>query len=374
VNSPVLAVSPRLRATPYTSRIEAAGVRGYTVYNHMLLPTTFRGVEADYYHLRQAVQVWDVSCERQTELVGRDAGLLAQLLTVRDLSTFGVGKCGYAPVCDVEGKLLNDPVVLRVGDETWWFSAADSDTALWAGGLAHGLSLDVVVREADVWPLAVQGPLADDLAALVLGDKVRSVKFFRSAVLPFQGHPLVVSRTGWSAQGGFEVYVDDADVGRALYDELFRLGERFDVQPGCPNLIERIEAGLLSYGSDMTREHSALEAGLERYCGLDSDIDAVGLDALRRERVRGVQRRICGVEVKGEPLAPPRAAWAVSIGDLRVGRLASIAWSPRLHTNVAIAMLDTPHHELGTSIVVHSPDGERHGTVVPLPFPGAVQR
>jgi dimethylsulfoniopropionate demethylase len=221
-------------------------VVGFTVYNHTLLPTSFRGVESDYEHLRRAVQVWDVGCERQTEIIGPDAARLAQLLTVRDLSAFDVGRCGYAPVCDDRGKLLNDPVILRVGNDRWWLSAADSDLALWAGGLAVGLGLDVDVREADVVPLAVQGPLADELTARVLGDDLRSLRFFRHITVSYRGHPLVVSRTGWSAQGGFEIYVDDVEIAGALYDELFEVGAPLDVGPGCPNLIERIEpAGVL---------------------------------------------------------------------------------------------------------------------------------
>jgi dimethylsulfoniopropionate demethylase len=349
-------------------------VAGLTVYNHTVLPTSFRGVEADYEHLRRAVQVWDVGCERQTEITGPDAARLAQMLTVRDLSAFDVGRCGYAPVCDDHGKLLNDPVILRVEGNRWWFSAADSDLALWAGGLAHGLGLDVVVREADVVPLAVQGPLADELTARVLGDDLRSLRFFRCTTVRYRGHPLVVSRTGWSAQGGFEIYVDDAEIAGALYDELFEVGAPLDVGPGCPNLIERIEAGLLSYGNDMTRAHSALEAGLERYCSLDAPIDAIGVEALRAEREAGVRRRICGIEISGPALAPPREPWQVTDGSTAVGRMASAAWSPRLQVNVALAMVDTPHHAVGSALFVRTPDGDRRGVVVEVPFPGAVQR
>jgi dimethylsulfoniopropionate demethylase len=372
--SPQLAISRRTRSTPWTSRVEAAGVAAYSVYNHVLLPASFRGVEADYEHLRRAVQVWDVGCERQTELVGPDAGRLAQMLSMRDLSKFDVGRCGYAPVCDHDGKLLNDPVILRVGEDRWWFSAADSDIALWAGGLAYGLELDVAVCEAEVSPLAVQGPLAEQLTARVLGDVVRDIKFFRSAWVPFRGHPLVVSRTGWSAQGGFEIYVDDAEVGQALYDELFERGSDLDVGPGCPNLIERIEAGLLSYGNDMTREHSPLEAGLDRYCSLDAPIDAIGIEALRAERAAGIRRRICGVEVSGPRLVSPRQPWPVANNQASVGQVTSLAWSPRLAANVALAMVDTPHDQVDCSLTVHTPDGERSATVVALPFPGAVQR
>ncbi len=213
-------------------------------------------------------------CERQVELVGPDAARLAQLLTVRDLRSFAVGRCGYAPVVDDHGRMINDPVVLRLADDRFWFSVSDSDVVLWAGGLAHGFGLDVTVHEPDVGPLAVQGRHAEEVVASVFGEAVREIKFFRFAPLAFGGHQLLVARSGWSAQGGFEIYVDDAALGGELYDALMAAGEQYDIGPGCPNLIERIEAGLLTYGTDVTRADTALEAGLERYCSLDAPIDA----------------------------------------------------------------------------------------------------
>jgi len=374
VTAPTLAISRRTRSTPWSSRVEADGVTGYTIDNHTLLPATFRGAEADYFHLRSAVQVWDVGCQRQVELVGPDAGRLAQLLSVRDVRRFEVGRCGYAPVCDQDGGLLNDPLIQRVGANRWWLSVADSDVVLWAGGLALGMGLDVRVHEPDVWPLAVQGPRAEDLMALVFGEAVRSIRFFRTAPLTFRGRSMVVARSGWSAQGGFEVYVEDAQLGLDLYDDLMRAGAPLDVGPGCPNRIERIEAGLLSYGNDMTREHTPLEAGLDRYCSLDAPIEAIGLEALRRQREHGVPRRICGMGVSGPPLPGPRQPWPVSVDARQAGQVTSLAWSPRLELNVALAMLDSPHHASGTQVTVATPDGDRPALVVSVPFPGAVQR
>ena len=372
--SPVLAVSLRTRSTPFTSRVEASGLSAYTVYNHMLLPTSFRGVEADYWHLRNAVQIWDVSVERQVELVGPDAARLAQMLTVRDLRKVDVGRCAYAPICDNDGLLINDPILLRVAEDRFWFSVADSDVVLWAGGLAHGLGLDVRVGEPDIWPLAVQGPRAEDVVAAVFGEEVRAITFFRFGVLTFCGHSLIVARTGWSAQGGFEIYVDDADVGVQLYDALVEAGAPYDIGSGCPNLIERIEAGLLSYGNDMTRADTALEAGLDRYCALTSDIDAIGLDALRRQAASGVTRRIVGLMIEGDAVPGLRTRWPVLSGHTVVGAVTSAVWSPRLSTNVALAMVGRAHAEIGTNVTVASPDGDRTATVVELPFPGAVQR
>ena len=374
MTTPALSITRRLRSTPWSSRIEAAGVLSYTIYNHMLLPTQIRGFEPDYWHLRRAVQVWDVGCQRQVELFGPDAARLAQLLTVRDLRSFDVGRCGYAPVVDDEGLLINDPVVLRISEDRFWFSLADSDVLLWAGGIARGLRLDVRVGEPDVWPLAVQGPRADDAVAAVFGEQVRSIAFFRFASLGFRGHPLVVARTGWSAQGGFEIYVDDAELGVELYDALMAAGEPFDIGPGCPNLIERIEAGLLTYGSDITRQDTALEAGLGRYCSLNAPIEAIGLDALRRQSEAGVPRRICGLTIEGGPVQSPRDTWAVDVDGVAVGRVTSAVWSPRLHTNVAIGMLAIDSTEPGTLVSVAVPGGSRQAMVTAMPFPGASRR
>jgi dimethylsulfoniopropionate demethylase len=370
MKSPVLAISRRTRSTPFTSRVEAAGVLGYTVYNHMLLPTSFRGVEADYWHLRSAVQVWDVACERQVELVGPDAARLAQMLTVRDIRGFDVGRCGYVPIVDDEGLLINDPIVLRAAEDRFWFSVADSDLLLWAGGIARSLQLDVKVSEPNIWPLAVQGPKAQDVAELVFGEAVRAIKFFRFARLAFEGHEFIVARTGWSAQGGFEIYVDDAEVGCRLYDALMAAGAPFDVGPGCPNLIERVEAGLLSYGNDVTRADTALEAGLDRYCHLEAPIDAIGIHALRRQAATGVSRRICGLTIAGDPVPALRDPWPVHPG----GVVTSAVWSPRLETNVALGMLPIENTTIGTTVIVETPAGTRQATIAPVPFPGASQR
>jgi dimethylsulfoniopropionate demethylase len=371
---PVLAISRRTRSTPFASRVEAAGVQAYTVYNHMLLPTSFRGVEADYWHLRKSVQVWDVACERQVEVAGPDAARLAQMLTVRDLRKFDVGRCGYAPIVDDDGMLINDPIALRVADDRFWFSIADSDVVLWADGLARGLGLDVKVFEPDVSPLGLQGPLAEDVAVKVFGESIRAIKFFRFAEVKFQGHPLLMARSGWSSQGGFEIYVDDAAVGLALYDALMEAGEPHGIGPGCPNAIERIEAGLLSYGNDVTRADSALEAGLEKYCALDAPIEAIGLAALRRQRDAGVTRKICGLTIDGEPFAGPRVPFVATVGGAAVGHVTSTAWSPRLLTTVGLAMIAIDHTPIGSALQVETLDGTRTARVCEVPFPGAVQR
>jgi len=300
----MIAPSRRVRRTPFTDGVEAAGVKAYTVYNHMLLPTMFRSIEEDYRHLKEAVQVWDVACERQIELRGPEAGRLVQMLTPRDLRGMLPGRCCYLPIVDETGGMLNDPVGVKLAEDRWWISIADSDLLFWVKAIAYGYRLDVLVDEPDVSPLAVQGPRSDDLMAGVFGDGVRDIRFFRFGMFEFEGRSLAVARSGYSKQGGFEIYVEGGDIGMDLWHALMEAGRPFDVRAGCPNLIERIESGLLSYSNDMTRENTPHECGLGRFCNTQTAIGCVGRDALLRVAKEGPVRQIRAIEIEAETLPP----------------------------------------------------------------------
>jgi len=366
MSQPLLSPSRRLRRTPFSPGVEAAGVRAYTVYNHMLLPTVFRSVEEDYHHLKSAVQLWDVACERQVELRGPDAGRLMQMLTPRDLRGMLPGQCLYVPMVDETGGMLNDPVAVKLAEDRYWISIADSDLLLWIKGIVWGLRLDVLVDEPDVHPLAVQGPLADDVMAAVFGEGVRAVRFFRFGRFDFRGVPLVVARSGYSRQGGFEIYVEGAHLGMALWSALIEAGQGMDIRAGCPNLIERIEGGLLSYGNDMTRDNTPHECGLGRFCNTLTAIGCVGRDALLRVAREGPVRQIRPIAIDGPAVPPCHEAWPVTGEDgQRVGQVTSAAWSPDHATNVAIGMIRMTHWQPDTRLTVHSPDGPRPARVQP---------
>jgi dimethylsulfoniopropionate demethylase len=356
---PTLSPSTRVHTTPFAA---------YTVYNHTLLPTVFRSLDEDYRHLRAHVQLWDVSCERQVEVRGPDAARLVQLLTPRDLSAAQPGRCLYAPLVDAAGGMVNDPVISVLDDDHFWLSIADADVDLWISGLAHGLGLDVAVSTPPVAPLAIQGPKADDLVARVFGDAVRDIRFFRFAHLRFADHTLMVARTGWSRQGGFEIYVDRGDLALPLWDALWDAGQDLGVAAGGPNLIERIEGGLLSYGADMTRGHNPFECRFERYCHLDRPITFVGRAALEQVASRGVTRRIMGLEINAATLPPCVVPWPVTAGGQRVGEVTSAAVSPTRERGVAIATLDRTHAEPATELTVVTPAGITAATVSELPF------
>ena len=360
---PQISLSRRLRRTPFSPGVEAAGVKAYTVYNRMLLPTVFESVEADYRHLKSHVQVWDVSCERQVELRGPDAARLMQMLTPRDLRGMLPGQCFYVPIVDETGGMLNDPVAVKLSEDRWWVSIADSDLLLWVKGLANGYRLDVLVDEPDVSPLAVQGPKADDLMARVFGDRVRDIRFFKFDMFQFQGRDLAVARSGYSKQSGFEIYVDGSDIGMPLWAALFDAGEDLQVRAGCPNLIERIEGGLLSYGNDMTDDNTPHECGLGKFCNTHTAIGCIGRDALLRVAKEGPVQQIRPIQIDGDAVPSCDRPWPAFADGKRVGQVTSAAWSPDFATNVSIGMLRLSHWDAGTKLEVETPEGMRTATV-----------
>ena len=290
MNNFLIAKSRRIRSTPYTSRIEKQGVTAYTTYNHMLLPAAFGSLEESYHHLKKAVQIWDVAGERQVEITGKDSAKLVQLMTCRDLSKSKDGRCYYCPIIDDKAGIINDPVVLRLGPDRWWLSIADSDVLLFAKGLAIGNNFDVKIFEPDVNIIAVQGPKSFKLMEKIFGQKITELKFFGFDYYDFKGHKHLIAQSGWSKQGGYEIYVENTKSGLDLYDTLFEQGKEFDVKPGCPNLIERIESALLSYGNDMDINDNPLECGFDKFVNLESDINFLGKDELKKLNQRVLKK------------------------------------------------------------------------------------
>jgi len=358
--NPGLSISRRTRATPFTSRVTASGVKSYTVYNHMLLPTEFVGLEEDYWHMCEHVQVWDVSAERQVEIIGPDAYRLVQLMTPRDISKAQDKQCFYVPLCNEQGGIINDPIAIRHSADRWWISIADSDVKLWAQGLATGFKLDVGVFEPDVSPLAVQGPKAEDLVARLFGEEIRDIRFFRGDMVSFQGREMYMARSGWSKQGGFEIYLNDASLGEALWDELFHLGEDLNVRPGSPNLIERMESGLLSYGNDINDSNNPFECGLDLFLNMDADVDSLSLPALKKlagEHKKQLMGLVFDQKMDFKQLT-------IESDGIPQGEITSHCWSPRYSKHLAFAMLNRDYLENQTSIEVNGVSA----TIETLPF------
>lgn len=357
-----LSISRRTRATPFTTRVEAAGVHAYTVYNHTLLAANFRGMEDDYWHLCKHVQVWDVSAEKQVAISGPDAYRLIQMMTPRDLSKARIGRCFYVPLCNPEGGIVNDPIAIKLTETDWWLSIADTDVMLWAQGLAIGFNLDVSVTEPDVWPIAVQGPKAEELMARVFGESVRDIKFFQIKPMSYQGVDMQVARSGWSKQGGFEIYVDNVSLAGPLWDEFFAKGKDLNVGPGCPNGIERVESGLLSLGNDMDYATTPFECGLGQYVDLDADIESLSLPALRQhvptKKLMGlVINQTCTISQTD-----------VFLEDQWAGEITSQAPSPKYGVHLAFVLCSLPALGDSLTVDVHTSLGKLQGQLTSLPF------
>lgn len=355
-----LSVSRRTRSTVYSERVEATNIKAYTVYNHMLLPTEFESLEADYWHLCEHVQVWDVSAERQVEITGPDSARLVQLMTPRDISRAAVGQCLYTPLCDVDGGIINDPIAIKHSDECWWLSIADSDVKLWAKGLATGFGLNVKVTEPNVSPLAVQGPKAEDLVARIFGESVRDIRFFRGEMLNFQGTDMYVARSGWSKQGGFEIYLNNPDLALALWDELFEKGQDLNVRAGCPNAVERHESGLLSYGNDMDATNNPFECGFDQFIKLDADVESLSLPALRAMASKQSQKLV-GLLFDQEMDFTDKH---LRHNNQIVGEVTSSIWSPRYKKYLVFAMMKLDYLNSQSTLEVNGVKG----VISNLPF------
>tara|TARA_B100000123_G_scaffold36246_1_gene23948 strand:- start:213 stop:1322 length:1110 start_codon:yes stop_codon:yes gene_type:complete len=363
-----IARSRRLRSTPYTSRIENQGVTAYTVYNHMLLPAAFGSLEESCDHLKKNVQVWDVAAERQVEISGKDAAKLIQLMTCRDLSKSKVGRCYYCPIIDENGNLVNDPVILKLAEDRWWVSIADSDVIFFAKGLASGNKFDVKIYEPNVDIFAVQGPKSFDLMEKIFGKKIKDLKFFGFDYFEFNETKHLIARSGWSKQGGFEVYVENTQSGLQLYDQLFELGKEFNVKPGCPNLIERIESGLLSYGNDFDNNDNPFECGFGKYVNLDTNINFLGKDKLKKIEKEGIKRKLMGVLIETDKINLTTSLNIKDNNNNFIGELRSACYSPHFKKVIGIAMINQPYCKASESGIIEIDGNSLSLKVCDLPF------
>ena len=363
-----IAKSRRLRSTPYTSRIEEQGVTAYTIYNHMLLPAAFGSIEDSYRHLKEHVQVWDVAAERQVEISGKDSAELVQLMTCRDLSKSKIGRCYYCPIIDDSGNLVNDPVVLKLAEDRWWISIADSDVIFFAKGLAAGYKFDVKITEPVVDIIAVQGPKSFDLMEKVFGKIIKELKFFGFSYYDFKGTKHLIARSGWSKQGGFEIYVQNTQAGQKLYDHLFEIGDEFNVKPGCPNLIERIESGLLSYGNDFDNNDNPFECGFDQYVSLDSEVNFLGKENLKKVKSDGIQKKLMGIKIDAKEVSISGSLDLKDENGNIIGELRSACYSPHFEKVIGIAMIKKPYCDITQIVKVDVNGNICTGNVCDLPF------
>lgn len=358
----------RLKRSPYFEAAQRAGCRGYTVYNHMFLPIAYDELEQEYRTLLNAVTVWDVSVERNVEIAGPDAQRFMNLLTPRDLSKCAVGFGRYVLLTDDEGGIINDPVLLRIAENRYWLAAADSDILLWAKGVARGSGMKVKISELDVAPMQVQGPKSRDVVHSLFGDRVLSLSYYQFFETKLGSIPVIVTRTGWTGELGYELYLLDPAQGLQLWNRVMEAGQPYGITPTGPSDIRRIEAGILNYGIDMTIATNPYEVGLARLVSLNKPEPYIGREALTRIHQQGVARKLVGVRIDGPRLDLNMTRWPVRDGDTTLGEVTSAVYSPRLAANIGYAMVPLSHAAIDTPFMVETADGVRNARVVTMPF------
>ena len=361
--------SPRIRKSPYFDSTMKYGAQAFSVYNHMYMPVSFSGTVEDYKKLLNGVQLWDVGVERQVQIKGPDAEALSQFLTPRNIKKCSIGQAMYAPFLDFKGGFINDPVMLKIEKDCYWFSLADGDALLWVQGIAAGYKFDVDIVEPDVSPLQVQGPNSKELMAKVFGDWVNDLGFYRFKEVNHEGIPMIIAKMGYSRELCYELFLQDQSKGDELWDILWQAGQDLNVSAGTPNIILRLEAGILSYLADMDRTNNPYEVGLDWMVDLDQEDDFIGKKALLEISRKGPTKKLMGAEVQGDPITIFNDEhWPILIDGKKVGTMNALVYSPRLDKNISYTILDIEHAKSGQEIIISSPKKEFMATTVDLPW------
>ena len=359
----------QIRKSPYFDATVKWGATGFSVYNHMYIPRDFGSSEQNFWNLIEKSILCDVAVERQVEITGPDAYKFTQLLTPRDLSKLSVGQCKYVLIVNNDGGILNDPVLLRLAENHFWLSLADSDVLLWAQGVAVNSGLDVKISEPDVSPLQLQGPTSQEIMVKLFGEDIRDLKYYWLREYELDGIPLIVSRTGWSSELGYEIYLRDGSKGNELYEKIMEAGKEHGIQPGHTSSIRRIEGGMLSYHADADIHTNPFELGFDRLVNLDTDINFIGKEALKKIKQEGIKRKQVGLIIDCDPLSGPNTTfWSIEKDGKKIGKVTSAVYSPRLKKNIALAMIEVNHSELGNKLDIETHEGKYSATIVEKPF------
>ena len=359
----------QIRKSPYFDATVKWGAADFSVYNHMYIPRDFGDPTQNFWNLVNDAILCDVAVERQVEISGPDASQFVQLLTPRDLRELKVGQCKYILITNAEGGIINDPILLRLAEDKYWISLADSDVLLWAQGVATHAGLDVHIHEPDASPLQLQGPQSGKIMAKLFGDEILDLKYYWLRHLTLNGMALVVSRTGWSSELGYEIYLQDDSRGTELWDLIMEAGAEFGLKPGHTSSIRRIEGGMLSYHADMDIKTNPFELNLDRLVSLDVPHDFIGKEALMKIKQEGVHRRQIGLMIDYAPLQGPNTIfWPIEQGGKIIGKVTSAVYSPRLQQNIALAMIDSEHSQIGDRVTIRMKDEVATATICETPF------
>ena len=360
----------QIRKSPFYDATVRWGAKGFSTYNHMYIPRDFGNPEENFWNLVNEAILCDVAVERQVQIKGPDASKFVQMMTPRDLSKMQVGQCKYVILTNQDGGILNDPVLLKIDENCYWFSLADSDVLFWAQGLLVNSDYDVDISEPDVSPLQLQGPKSRDIAIKLFGDSIIDLKYFWFERFRLDDINLLVSRTGWSSELGYEIFLLDSSQGDELYERIMQTGKSMGLKPGHTSTIRRVEGGMLSYHADMDINTNPIELGMDRLIDLDKDFNFIGKTALETISKNGVSQKHIGIEIFCDPMNGPNTKfWNILNNEEKViGKVTSAVYSPRLKKNIALAMILTEYSLIGTEIIIDQGSTKSNAIVVDKPF------
>src|SRR6056300_760908 len=359
----------QIRKSPFFDATVKWGAKDFSVYNHMYIPRDFGNPEQNFWNLINDAILCDVAVERQVQVKGPDASKFVQMMTPRDLSNMKVGQCKYVILVNQNGGVLNDPILLKVSEDKYWFSLADSDIIFWAQGLAANGDYNVEISEPDVSPLQLQGPKSRDIMIKIFGEQISDLKYYWFKQFSFNNTELIISRTGWSSELGYEIFLTDSKVGNELYEYIMRIGEPMGLKPGHTSTIRRIEGGMLSYHADMTINTNPLELGMDKFIDLNSNFDFIGKNALIKIKNNGIKRKQVGLILDNKRMDGPNTRfWVLMHDNKKVGKITSAVYSPRLEQNIALAIVDIDYSNFNQKLIVNDGNSEFNAVVVNKPF------
>ena len=361
-------LNPRIRKSPFFNATIASGANEFHPYNGMWMPVGYDTPVNEYWNTIERAGLWDVAVQRVVEFSGPDALAFMELLTPRHVAKVNVGQCRYIFLCNQDGGLLNDPVMLRVAEDKFWICCADGDVYMWAKGIAVYAGMDVRIETPHVYPMQIQGPNSPHVIEALFGEDALDLKYYHWKWVEMDGRKFVLSRTGFSSELGFELFMIGQDGGDAIWTKILEVGKPFGLSPGSPNRIRRIEGGVLDYGSDMTTSENPFEVGLGGRIAFDKG-DFIGKDALMKIKDEGAKRQIRGAFVDGPAFTKNNEhRWTVRLGDKKVGEMTSAVHSPRLEKNIGFILLDAPYAETQEKLIVETAEGDRGVELTSMPF------
>jgi len=360
-------LNPRIKKSPFFDKAVEYGATEFHPYNGMWMPVGYDSPVNEYWNVLERASLWDVGVQKCVEIAGPDAEAFMQLLTPRDITTIEPGRCAYVFLTNQDGGVLNDPVMLRIAEDRFWLSTADSDMYLWAKGVSAFSGHEVEITTPHVYPMQLQGPRSAEIMVDVFGEEILDLRYYSWMRSSVDGIDVVISRTGYSSELGYEVYLLGEARGGELWEILMTAGKPYGISPGSPNRIRRVEGGVLDYASDITPDENPLELGLDRLIAWDTDF--LGKAALEKVRDEGVRRRLIGLFLDGPALQKNNEhRWPVTSTGTKVGFVTNAVHSPRLDRNIAFAMIDVPFDANDTVLTVETVEGVRSAERTMLPF------